>query len=40
METKIRIRTIRLMEMLQKNPAYAQTLGVEAALTKAPAETT
>lgn len=40
MEAKIRIRTIRLMEMLQKKPAYAQILGVEATLTKAPAETT
>ena len=29
MDAKRRIQAIRLMDMLQRNPAYAQALGIE-----------
>ena len=34
MDTKVRILALRLMERLRNDPAYAQSLGVEAALKK------
>ena len=34
MDGRERILAIRLMEMIQKDPAYAQTLGVEANMKK------
>lgn len=34
MDTKERLLAIRLMENLRKNPAYAQTLGVQVTMKK------
>ena len=34
MDTKRRIQAIRLMDMLQRNPAYAKALGIEIILQK------
>lgn len=32
MDARTRILTIRLMELLRKDPAYAKTLGIEAGM--------
>ncbi len=34
MDAKRRIQAIRLMDMLQRNPAYAKALGIEIILQK------
>ena len=36
MDPKTRLLAIRLMENLRKNPAYAQTLGVQVTLKRSP----
>lgn len=38
MDIKTRIKTIHLMDMLQKNPVYAEHLKLEVALTKVRAQ--
>lgn len=40
MDVKTRIMTIRLMDMLQKNSGYAETLGLEVIIKKARSKTT
>ena len=36
MDARTRILAIRLMETIRKNPAYAQSLGIEVGLKKQP----